>query len=420
MSDSRVLRPRYVWIDDRFIENQEIVVTDGTIETIGPSSTGSEEETAILPGFVNAHSHSFQRAIRGRTESFPRERGSFWSWRAAMYETAEALTPTQMYDWNVQAFREMLDAGITTVGEFHYLHHDAERDYALDEALIEAASDARIRLVLLEVFYGLAGPGKPLTSEQRRFGTGDTQEFLSHLDQIRRRHESDMVRFGIVAHSLRAVSPEDVETLWGAAVERDLPFHMHVEEQRREIEELLEATGERPMELLLRRLDLDQRFTAIHCTHTRPDELAELVRRGANVCITPLTEANLGDGLRSDLAQFADHICLGTDSNARISMIEEMRWLEYGQRLRNELRGAFAGEHDQMAETLLRAATINGARSLGVAAGRIEPGAPADFAIVDLSHPSLRGHDPETLLATIITGADNGVVCGAIVNGADA
>lgn len=418
------LLPELVWTGVQFERDVAVSIQDGVIAHTGRiSGTESHDEaerlpaTAVLPGFANAHSHSFQRAIRGRTERFPAGRGSFWSWREEMYAHARSISADQLYEWNVTAFDEMRAAGMTAVGEFHYLHHEHDGDWAMDDAVIEAAKTAGIRIVLLQAAYQQGGSGVPLSDDQSRFATPDLGSFRSQLEKLRARHEDEMVRFGIVAHSVRAVGPESIRALWALASELELPFHIHVEEQRREIEEFEDEHGKRPMRHLLESLDVSERLTAVHCTHTTSQDLDELVTRGGNICVTPLTEGNLGDGIQPALPRHRDQICLGSDSNARISMIEEMRWLEYVQRLNSETRGSFADSTGALGPALLRTASVNGFRALGLDGGFIEQGRPADLVLIDLSHPSLTGWTDETLLDTLIVGAGNEVVSATIVAG---
>lgn len=379
---------------------------------------------ALLPGFVNAHSHAFQRGLRGRGEAFPAGAGSFWSWREAMYELVESLDRERFRTLCLRAFREMRSAGITTVGEFHYLHHPADvADYGLDEALLEAAVEAGIRLVLLQACYRQGGPGRPLEGAQRRFRSDSVDAFLAQLDRLAAILDPRLQSLGVVAHSIRAVPPEDVALLWAEAERRELPFHMHVEEQVREIVECAAAYGRRPLELLLERLPLSERFTAVHLTHSDRADLGRFAAAGATACLCPTTEANLGDGVPDLPALLAagGRLCLGTDSNARISMLEEARWLELVQRLARERRGVLRdGLRDgagRVATTLLRAATENGARALGVEAGAIRPGAWADLVAIDLEHPELEGWAEETLLESIFLGAGNRAIARTWVGG---
>jgi formimidoylglutamate deiminase len=222
-----------------------------------------------------------------------------------------------------------------------------------------------------------------------------------------------------VAHSIRAAPVEDIAALHAEARQRGIPFHMHVEEQRREIEECVAAHGRGPMRVLLDTLDIGGNLTAVHCTHTAGEDLDRFLRAGGTVCVCPLTEANLGDGLPAlePVADLSARLSLGTDSNARISLIEEMRWLEYGQRLRTETRGVLRSGEGEVAPAVLEAATAGGARALGLAAGRIETGHWADLAVIDLEQPSLAGGDAEHLAEALVCGAGDGVVRGTYVGG---
>ncbi len=402
---------------------------DGTIRSVdrgaaSPAGTASPPVRlagkALIPGFVNAHSHAFQRGLRGRGESFPEGAGSFWSWREAMYSLVERLDPDAAYDLSRQAFGEMRGAGITSVGEFHYLHHDRSgRGYAMDEAVIRAAADAGIRLVLLFTAYHSGGFGEPLQGGQLRFCTGDASEFWGQIDALQRLLDPSCQTLGVAAHSIRAVALDEIAALHEESVRRGLVFHMHLEEQRAEIEACLAHYGATPLSLLNDRLEVDARTTLVHCTHSEPLELARFLAAGGNVCLCPLTEANLGDGLADLplLLEKGEGVSLGTDSNARISMLEEMRLLEYGQRLRSAARGIARNAAGAVAPVLLDCATARGARSLGLDAGAIAPGLAADFAVVDLGHPSLAGWDEDSLLAALIFGASDGAIAGGIVGG---
>jgi formimidoylglutamate deiminase len=313
----------------------------------------------------------------------------------------------------------MRDAGITAVGEFHYLHHaDAGRDGSFDEALLDAAADAGIRLVLLQAYYETGGIGKPPGPAQRRFTIGSVARYWERFDRLAERLDPATQSLGVAPHSIRAVSPDDLVALHAEARRRALPVHMHVEEQRGEIEECVAAYGEPPMALLLQSLPSLEGVTAVHCTHTGPDHLAAFAGRGGTVCVCPLTEANLGDGI-PDLAGLADspRLCLGTDSNLRIDMSEEMRWLEYGQRLRHERRGVLVDREGGAGTALLASATRAGAAALGLPAGAIAPGSWADFAALDLDATELRDCDADALLDAWVFGAGVRAVAATCVGG---
>lgn len=419
-----VIEADWTWTGRRFESGLRLEIDGDRITRVSSDLRAPDRRfsgRAVLPGWVNAHSHAFQRGLRGRGETFPEDAGSFWTWRRAMYGLVAELDRTSLHRLCFQAFREMLAAGITTVGEFHYLHHDdpETQDFAFDEVVLGAAHEAGIRIVLLEAFYAHGGPGRPLEGAQRRFRVDDVETYWRQMDRLALRLDAATQSLGAVAHSLRAVDPGLVAELHREARRRGMVFHLHAEEQRQEVDAVVEAWGRRPVELLLERLDVGPDLTAVHCTHTPAAHLRAFARAGANVCICPLTEANLGDGL-CDLAALRDaggHLCLGSDSNARISMLEEMRWLEYGQRLGTESRGVLREERGEVAPVLLRAATEGGARALGLDAGRLEPGALADLVLVDLEAPALAGWDPATLAAALTLGAGDTVLAGTCVGG---
>ncbi len=395
----RVLEADLTWRRGRFESGVQVeVLDDGRFGRVGQGLSKDAERlngAALLPGFVNAHSHAFQRGLRGKAESY----GSFWSWREEMYQLAQSLDVERFRKLSALAFREMLASGITTVGEFHYLHHlEGSHGYELDRAVVEAAREAGIRLVLLDTCYMTGDVGKPLEGPQARFASRSVDEFLESASRIGAQ--------GLVAHSIRAVPLDAIVKIHEEARRRGLPFHIHVEEQPREIEASLAHYGKRPLELLLDRLELGPETTAVHCTHSREEDLARLLAAGANVCVTPLTEANLADGIPPALlARPGAHVSLGTDSNLRIDFTEEMRLLEYAQRLRAQKRGAFVDESGSVATRLFEIATLGGARSLGVRAGEIETGAAADFFTIGLQSPRLLETEPEQLMPAFIFGS---------------
>lgn len=412
---TRSVRAAQTWTGDAFEPDLRIDIgPDGTIQSISKDPTPVDLELrseALLPGMINAHSHSFQRAMRGRTERFPSGKGSFWTWRESMYDLIATLDEQRMYDWNLAAFEEMRAAGVTTVGEFHYLHHAtaSERDHRLDAIVLDAADAAGIRIVLLQTFYRTGGIGEPLAAAQKRFATPNIDEFLRRIDELQR-HLRGRQTIGLVAHSIRAVPIEDIVQLASVAVERNLPFHMHLEEQRKEVEASRDAYGSSPMTLLLDRAPVDGHFTGVHCTHSREEDLREWVRRGGNLCITPLTEANLGDGVQRAANLAIGQISVGSDCNARIDLLEEVRWLEYEQRLSREDRGVYHDDQGWNGRVLFDAATTGGARSLRVNAGRIIEGSAADFFTVDLTHPALRGWEDGSLIDSIVFGGGNEII----------
>jgi len=420
---SAVLEAELTYTVGGFARGVQIAIgSDGRIADVGAlgrPATQRLSRVALLPGFVDTHSHAFQRGLRGSGERFPAGAGSFWTWREAMYALVGSLDRRSLRRWSVQAFNEMRDAGVTTVGEFHYVHHERDGDFALDEVVLEAAAEVGIRIAFLNTFYATGAPGKPLQGAQCRFATPSVDEYWRRMDVLAGMIDPATQSLGAVAHSIRAASPEQIRAVHDEAVRRGLPFHMHVEEQRREIEESVAAYGGNPMAVILDALDVRANFTAVHCTHTSDADMTRFLAAGGRVCLCPLTEANLGDGIpRLSLAHAAgDRLALGTDSNNRLSLLEEMRWLEYGQRLKREMRGALPDEAGNVATTVLATATTGGARALAVDTGRIASGAWADLVAIDLTAPALAEVGPERLLESLVFGAGNEVIAGTFVCG---
>lgn len=418
----RVYQADLAYIDDAFRAGVQVgVAADGTVAFVAHGQATPDERLhrrALLPGFVNVHSHAFQRGLRGRAEQFAGSGGNFWSWRDEMYALAQRLDAPEFHRLCVAAFEEMIATGITTVGEFHYLHHDPScAGFAFDDLLVDAAVQVGIRLVLLQCHYVAGGVGRPLDAGQRRFDTRDPDTFLNALTRLSSRPGPAAI--GLAPHSVRAVPTEQIVRLAADAARRGAVLHMHVEEQPREIDEFRSAHGLSPLEWLNRERLAGPRFTAVHCTFSSPDALEHFMAAGGNVCICPLSEANLGDGIADvpRLAARGDSLCIGTDANTRLDMFEELRWVEYVQRLRFGRRGICVAADGRVAHSLLRFATANGARALGVRAGAIQPGLAADFFTVDLDHPALRGWQPDTLAACLVFGAGAEVVRDVCVGG---
>lgn len=431
---AQVIEAELTWTGARFERGIRIGIDGaGRIDHVGRGGSSPDkvfQHRALLPGFVNVHSHAFQRGLRGLGETFPEGAGSFWTWREAMYSLVDRLDSGTLFDLSVQAFREMRLSGITTVGEFHYVHHvdpDA-MDWTLDRVLLDAARAAGIRLVLLQTFYRTGGIGEPLRGGQRRFRSEDLAGWWDQFDRLAAQLDPKRETMGVAAHSIRAATPGEIRSLHEESLQRGLPFHIHVEEVVKEVEDTVAAYGSRPLALLNGLLSTQCNVTAIHCTQAEPSDLAAFVGAGGTVCLCPLTEGNLGDGILdlSDTPDLGRTIAFGTDSNARIAFPEELRWAEYVQRLRQQRRGVFreGGEGDgesgttgDVARTLLQAGTRQGARSLGVATGEIAVGRWADLMLLDLDAPALSGATPETLLPAFVFGAGTSAVAGTAVGG---
>jgi len=361
----------------------------------------------LLPGMVNAHSHAFQRQIRGATHRRgAHDPSSFWSWREAMYRAANTLDPEAVFAVTLACYREMLRAGITCVGEFHYLHHRPDgTPYAdpneLSRQVIRAAAVAGIRLVLLEVYYARAGAGRGPLAEQRRFCDGSVDAYLRRVDVLR----GEGVHVGVAPHSVRAVPREALRELAAYAHEHALPLHAHVSEQPQENLECAAEHGCSPTALLAATgcLARPGGFTAVHAIHLEAGDLAALA--GQQVCACPTTEADLGDGIipAGELVRGGVRLALGSDSNAVVDLVQEARLLEMHERLRTRARLCLAGSDGQVGRALLDVATTGGAAALGRhELGRIREGAPFDACTVDLAHPSLAGLDPAHALDALL------------------
>lgn len=370
-------------------------VTD-TVVTPTPPPGATALVGLTIPGFANCHSHAFHRALRGRTQ---RERGTFWTWRRTMYDVASRLDPDRYYALARATYEEMLLAGITAVGEFHYLHHQTDgRPYAdwnaMGVAMIEAARDAGLRIALLDTLYLSAGFGRPPEGVQTRFSDGSAARWIDRVGELRSRTGPGVV-VGTALHSVRAVPLEALEEVAAAGI--DGPRHIHLSEQVAENADCLDVHGCTPTALLERTGNLDRRTSAVHATHLTAEDVEALGRARAYACFCPTTERDLADGIGPSRA-LADAGCaltLGSDSHAVIDPFEEMRAVELDERLATQHRGNWT------ADELLRAGTRAGHRSLGFSdAGMIAPGQWADLVTVD--DASLRtagtGSTPESIV----------------------
>ncbi|MGL4542308.1 MAG: formimidoylglutamate deiminase [Polymorphobacter sp.] len=380
------------------------------IATGAPSQRGDDRHGVLLPGMGNLHSHAFQRGMAGlaevRGESGASIGDSFWTWRDTMYRFVDRLDPDALAAIAALAYVEMLESGFTRVGEFHYLHHDidgaayADRG-AMAAALAAAAAETGIALTLLPVFYATADfGGAPAQPAQRRF--------VNSLDSYARLHDAsraavaalDDSRIGIAPHSLRAVTPEQLAALLPLA--NGAPIHIHVAEQTREVDACVAWSGARPVEWLLANAPVDDRWCLVHATHITPAERRAIAGSTAIVGLCPVTEANLGDGIFPAVEFVGDggRFGIGSDSNIAIDAAEELRTLEYGQRLRHRSRNLLGGAHASTGAGLFGAALAGGAQALQGTA--FEPGAPADFVTLAADHPATVGRSDDALLDALV------------------
>jgi formimidoylglutamate deiminase len=364
-------------------------VDDGPAETLG---------TWVLPGMPNLHSHAFQRAMAGLAERRGRVDDSFWSWRETMYAFAAAIGPDDLKAIAAQLYVEMLKAGYTQVCEFHYLHHRPDgtpyaQPEAMSLALIEAARESGIALTLLPVLYMRGGfDGRPLGARQRRFGH-EVDAYLRLLESLRALEAGDL-RVGIALHSLRAVPEDALQAVLASGLAQEGPIHIHIAEQLGEVQDCLSIRGARPVEWLLDHAPVDARWCLVHATHLSDQETARLARSGAVAGLCPTTEANHGDGLfpLRDYLEAGGAFGIGSDSQSSVSPVEELRWLEYGQRLATRHRNiAVDGVSPSVGETLLRGTLASGGNATGQAVGRLEAGDCADWIVLDADAPQFAG-----------------------------
>lgn len=414
---------RHVFVDQGLLETgwqRDVLIgidgrTIASVEAGAAPPAGAERLAgAAVPGVANVHSHAFQRAMAGLAERRGPDDDDFWTWREVMYRFLARLTPEDVEAIAAMAYAEMLEAGFTAIGEFHYLHNapDGARydDPAEMAGRIVAATEASgISLALLPSFYahGGCGGGPPVPGQKRFLSDMDgfwkvVEASGRHVDRI------DGAVLGIAPHSLRAVDAQELAALlenW-----RTGPVHIHAAEQTREVEECLAWSGARPVQWLLDNADVDARWCLIHCTHMTDDESRRLAQSGAVAGLCPVTEANLGDGI-FEAPRHMDaggSLAVGSDSNVRIALNEELRTLEYGQRLRERRRNRLGQPGSSIGRHLFDATRRGGAQALGLKTGALAAGNAADITVLDTGHPALAGRSGDLLLDSwIFAGGDN-------------
>jgi formimidoylglutamate deiminase len=410
------LSPAYVGVDG-----------DGTIQYLSdkapadPLSIESIQGYA-LPGFQNAHSHAFQYAMAGLAEKHEENTDDdFWSWRDAMYNCALSMNPDQMQAVAAMAFGEMVRKGYTHVAEFHYLHHDKNgKPYAnlaeMAERLVGAAKEAGIKITLIPIFYQKGGFGKPPQEKQRRFISKTIDDYFHLLDDtstviLNQSH----ARLGFGVHSLRAVEPETIiETFQQGP--KNIPFHLHAAEQLKEIEDCIQYLQARPVEWLLKNFPLDERFHLVHCTHMNDAEVTTLAKSNANVVLCPGTEGNLGDGIfrLTEFKAAGGKFSIGTDSHISLNLLEDLRWLDYSQRLTTHKRNTFSDG----AKALFTTTLLSGRKAMGNDQQNFfAVGSPLDAVVYDAKSPLLSRENTDHKLSTIVYTSDSADVLGTLVDG---
>ena len=391
----------------------------GRIAEITPGAAPEGQRLdLLLPAVANVHSHIFQRAMAGLSEARgPQPRDTFWTWRQIMYRFLDHLTPDDVEVIAALVQMEMLEAGYATNVEFHYLHHQPDgTPYAnpaeMSERIAAAAARSGIGLTLLPVHYQFGGcDHRPLGPGQQRFGT-TPEAFVPLLDgaEVALKGLPPDAGIGVAPHSLRAVSPEALELC--TKLRPDRPLHLHLAEQLPEVEEVQAAYGHRPVEWLLEHFTPDQRWTLIHLTHMTEDETRALAATGALAGLCPITESSLGDGIFNGVTwqQAGGRIGFGSDSNIRISLFEELRTLEYSQRLREHARAIYATPDRSTGRVLYEAALTGGATAAGRDTGAIAEGMYADLCAISCRNPVMVGREGDTLLDSLIFAGGDGLV----------
>jgi formimidoylglutamate deiminase len=411
-------------------------VREGVVASVGAPEPGLPvvrlPGKAVLPGLVSAHGHSFQRAIRGRTQVRHPGRSDFWSWREAMYGAAARLDPDDVYAVARMAFQELALSGVTAVGEFHYLARDPQgRPYADPERLarlvIRAARETGLRIVLLRVAYARGGAGRPAEPGQVRFVDATVEEVVASAARLADATRGDPgVRVGLAPHSVRACPADWIGALATEARRRGWPLHVHASEQPAEVEQCRAEHGVTPVGLLERVGALGPQTTAVHAIHLTAADVEALGRARATVCACPTTERDLGDGVvpADALLRAGASLALGVDSHVQVDLLEDARALEGNLRLLRRERGVLAetaadGRIDGLAARLHAIASAGGMRSLGIAGGSLRPDEPADFLAIDLADSSVAGASAGDLLPTVVFSAARTAVTDVFVGGED-
>jgi formimidoylglutamate deiminase len=390
--------------------NVRLEISDGRIsglETGAAAAPGDTSVGYIIPGLCNAHSHAFQRALAGHTEQrSPAGCDNFWTWRERMYELAGRVDADLLTAIARQAYCEMLSSGYTSVAEFHYLHRDPRNPDAIDSmfaAISTAAAESGIRLTYVPVHYERAGFESPEPLPHQRSFALSLDDFMAHYERASTMSGSAS-SVGIGVHSLRAVSRDSLQAIATTANNSFVPMHLHIAEQQREVDECMAAYGRRPVRWLLENFDVSRNWCLVHATHMDVEEVEALASSGAVVGLCPSTEANLGDGLfpLHDYLNHGGRIAIGSDSHVSINPFEELRWLEYGQRLATQSRNVVSLRDSHVGSELFLRALEGGVAASGQEKAGLEQGAAADFVVLSDDDPMLAGHGDDSRLDALV------------------
>ncbi|HGM5582556.1 TPA: formimidoylglutamate deiminase [Pseudomonas putida] len=404
------------------------VSADGRLSSIAAdaSADGAERLAGpLLPGMPNLHSHAFQRAMAGLAEVVGNPNDSFWTWRDLMYRLVGLITPDQLQVIARQLYIEMLKAGYTSVAEFHYVHHDnSGKPYAdpteLSRQISAAASASGIGLTLLPVLYSHSGFGGQAANDGQRRFINSTEQYLHLQQQLKPILAAQPAQhLGLCFHSLRAVTPQQIAEVMNAS-DQACPVHIHIAEQQKEVNDCLDWSGRRPVQWLYEHVEVDSRWCLVHATHVEADEVSVMAHSGAvaGLCLT--TEANLGDGIfpAVDFLAQGGRMGIGSDSHVSLSVVEELRWLEYGQRLRDQRRNRlYRSDQPMVGRTLYDAALAGGAQALGQDIGELAVGKRADWLVLDGQDPYLATASGDAILNRWLFAGSDRQVRDVMVNG---
>jgi len=415
-----------VFLDEGWQHDVRLKIDNGYIEKIEHGVLLDSEDISldiVIPGLCNAHSHSFQRALSGHAEyQQDKNKDNFWTWRKKMYHLVDQIDASRFTAIVTQAYLEMIANGYTSVIEFHYLHREGRGDdfnNLIFHALLEAANASGIRLIYTPILYQRGGfLDEELSSQQRKFYT-TTDELLNHYE-----YAESMLNtphsLAIGVHSLRAVTEDALRKIVEFRDQKNIPIHIHISEQQKEVDDFYKLNNLRPVEWLLKNFKVDENWCLVHAIHINDEELDLLAKSGAVVCICPTTEANLGDGIFK-LKDYLKHnglFAIGSDSNISINPFEELRWLEYVQRLITKERNIASNLNMGSGQYLFNKALVGGAKSTGNSSlGAIKQGGCADLLALSNSNPSLAGHNSNTLLDAIVFSNQNVMIEKVMIHG---
>lgn len=418
---------RHAWLEDGWATNVRLHWNDNgdltQIERNAVAATYEVTEQFVLPGMINLHSHAFQRAMAGMTEMAGRDQDNFWAWRDVMYRLAQAINPDQLQAISAQLYSECLRHGYTSLCEFHYLHRAPNGDFYDNMAemaleVMTAAQHTGIGITMLPVLYSYSDFNQqPLRHEQRRFATNPEQ--VLHLVQLLESQRNGQTEIGVAPHSLRAASTQQITEL-AQALPAERPIHIHIAEQQKEVESCLAFSGKHPVDLLFETQNIDACWCLVHATHLSTNNITTIANSGAVVGLCPSTEANLGDGFFAlpDYIQQRGRFGIGSDSHVSQSPVEELRWLEYGQRLRMQRRNiASTADHTRVGDFLWQASLQGGAQASGRRVGQLAVGMRADALVLDANHPNLNDVTTTNIFNTWLFSGNDNLVRDVLVGG---